>query len=69
MEEEEGWDNEFDILQREVLYMPTSTDSWYNDIKYYLTHGSSLRYLDARKKRALRLKSAQCQMIYGVSFW
>ena len=49
-EEEEGWDNEVDLFQREVLYIPASTNSWYNDIKYYLTHGSSASYLDARKK-------------------
>ena len=44
MEEEEGWDNEVDLLQGEVLYMPTLTNSWYNDLKYYLTHGSSLNH-------------------------
>ena len=49
-EEEEGWDNEVDMLQREVLCIPASTDSWYNDIKYYLTHGSSPSHLDARKR-------------------
>ena len=50
MEEEEGWDNEVDLLQKEVAYMPTSTNSWYNDLKYYLTHGSSPNHLDAQKK-------------------
>ena len=49
-EEEEGWDNEVNMLQSEVLYIPASTDSWYNDIKYYLTRGSSPSHLDARKK-------------------
>ena len=68
MEEEEGWDNEVDFMQREVLYMPTSTKSWYNDLKYYLTHGRSPNHLDARKKRALRLKSSQYQLIDGVLF-
>ena len=58
MEEEEGWDNEVDMLQSEVLYMPTSISSWYNDLTYYLTHGSSPNHLDSHKKRALRLKSA-----------
>ena len=48
--------------------MPTSTNSWYIDMKYYLTHGSSPNHLDARKKRALRLKSAQYQLIDGVLF-
>ena len=68
MEEEEGWENKVDMLQNEVLYMPTSTNSWYNDLKYYLTHGSSPNHLDAHKKRALRLKSAQYQLIDGVLF-
>ena len=49
-EEEEGWENEADILQREVLYIPTQTNSWYNDLKYYLTHGSSPSHWDARKR-------------------
>ena len=66
--EEEGWDNEVDLLQNEVLYMPTSANSWYNDLKYYLTHGSSPNHLDATKKRDLRLKSTQYQLINGVLF-
>ena len=56
------------MLQSEVLYIPALTDSWYNDIKYYLTHGRSPSHLDARKKRALRLKSAQYHLIDGVLF-
>ena len=67
-EEEEGWENEVDMLERVVLYIPASTNSWYNDLKYYLTHGRSPSYLDARKRRALRLKYAQYQMIDGVLF-
>ncbi|CAF4445048.1 unnamed protein product, partial [Adineta steineri] len=67
-EEEEGWENEDDMLQREVLNIPASTNSLYNDLKYYLTHGSSPSHLDARKRRALRLKCSQCQMIDGVLF-
>ena len=50
MEQEEGWDNEVYLLQNEVLYMSASTNSWYNDMKYYLTHGSSPNHLDACKK-------------------
>ena len=49
--------------------MPTSIDSWYNDLKYYLTHRSSPNHLDACKKQALRLKSSQYQLIDGVLFW
>ena len=46
-EEEERWENEADMLQREVLYIPTSTSSWYNNLKYYLTHWRSSSHLDA----------------------
>jgi hypothetical protein len=69
IEQEEGWDNEVDMLKNEVLYILASTNSWYNDPKYYLTHGSSPNHLDAHKKKSLRLKSAQYQLIDGVLFW
>ena len=68
MEQEEGWDNEVDLIQNEILCMQASTNSWYNDLKYYLTHGSSPNHLDAHKKRALRLNSTQYQLIDGVLF-
>jgi hypothetical protein len=35
-------------------------------MKYYLNHGLSPHYLDPQKKRALRLKSAQYQLIHGI---
>ena len=50
--EEEGWENEVDMLERKVLYIPASMNLWYNDLKYYLTNGSSPSHLDARKRRA-----------------
>ena len=65
-ENEEGWENEADMFEREVLYILALKNSWYNDLKYYLTHGSSPSHLDSQKKRALRLKYAQYQMIDGV---
>ena len=68
-EDEQGWENEVDMLQREVLYILESMNSWYNDLKYYLTHGKSPSHLDAQKKQALRLNSSQYQMIDGVLFW
>ena len=67
-DEEEGWENEDDMLEREVLYIPASTNLWYNDLKYYLTHGRVRIHLDARKRRALRLKATQYQMIDWVLF-
>ena len=50
MEQEERWDNEVDLLQNEVLCMPSSTNSWYTGMKYYFTHGSSPNHLDSYKK-------------------
>jgi hypothetical protein len=41
---------------------------WYDDIKFYLEHGSSPRHLDPTKRRALRLKSASFQLINGILF-
>ena len=55
-------------FEREVLYIPTLTNSWYNGLKYYVTHGNNSTQLDSRKRRALRLKSAQYQLINGVLF-
>ena len=49
-ENEEGWENKADMLEREVLYIPASMNSWYNDLKYYLTHGSSPSHLDAQMR-------------------
>ena len=46
-EDEEGWENEADMLEREVLYILASTNSWYNDLKYYITQESNPIYLDA----------------------
>jgi hypothetical protein len=49
-EKDEGWSNEVDLLHREVLYMmPASTYSWYNDLKYYLTHERSPNHLNAER--------------------
>ena len=67
-EEEEGWENEANMLQMEVLYIPTSMNSWYNDLKYHLTHGRIPSHLDAQKRQSLRLKYSQYQMIDGVLF-
>ena len=58
-EDEEGWKNEVDMLEREVLYILASTNLWYNDLKCYLTHGRIPSHLDAQKRWSLRLKYAQ----------
>lgn len=56
------------MFEIEVLYIPASKNSWYNDLKYYLMHGSSMSHLDAQKRQALIFKSTQYQLINGVLF-
>ena len=56
------------MLEKEILYVPVSNNSWYNDLKYYLNHGSGLGHLDACKIQYLRLKYAQYQLINGILF-
>lgn len=56
------------MFEREVFYILTLTNSWYNDLKYYLVHGSSSSHLDARKRQAWILKSSQYQLVNGVLF-
>ena len=48
-ENEEGWENKVDMFEREVFYILASINSWYNDLKCCLTHGSSPSHLDAQK--------------------
>ena len=50
------------------MYVLTPKLSWYNDIKYYLNHGTTPQSLEPNKKRVLRLKSTKYQLIDGVLF-
>jgi hypothetical protein len=43
--------------QNQICCAQDVANSWFDDIKFYLTHGSSPRYLNLKKRRALRLKS------------
>jgi hypothetical protein len=56
--DQEGWENELEV-SNEVLYIPTPTFSWYNDIKYYLTHGSSPESLEPKKEKRFKVKINQ----------
>ena len=49
-ENEGGWENEVDMFEREVIYIPASKNSCYNDFKYYLTHGFSRSHLNPQKR-------------------
>jgi hypothetical protein len=37
-------------------YAQTMLNSWYSDIKFYLTHGTTPKHLDPKKRRELRLQ-------------
>jgi hypothetical protein len=56
------------LIENEVYYIHAPTDSWYYEMKYFLTHGSAPQYLEPRKRRALRLKYAQYQAYQWNSF-
>jgi hypothetical protein len=47
------------LFEREICYIPVTSDQWYYEMKYYLTHGIAPHYLEPKKKRALILKSSQ----------
>jgi len=53
---------------KQISCSQVAANSWYDDIKFYLTHGSSPRYLDPENIRALRLKYASFQLINDVLF-
>jgi hypothetical protein len=65
--DQNGSKNEIEV-RKEFLYISTPTFSWYNDIKYYLNHGTSLESLQPKKIRALSLKSVKYQLIDGALF-
>jgi hypothetical protein len=43
-------------------------NSWYNDIRFYLLHGTTPRNIYPKNRRALRLKSSPFQLINDVLF-
>jgi hypothetical protein len=53
---------------KQIICTQVVAKSWYDDIKFYLTHGSAPRYLDPKNRRSLRLKSASFQLINDVLF-
>jgi hypothetical protein len=50
------------------FFAQTTMDSWYSDLKFYLTHGTTLEHLDPKKRRELRLRYAPFQIINDVLF-
>jgi hypothetical protein len=55
--ENSGWENELSLWCSEVLYLPPGQDSWYENLSYFLHHGTCPKNLNPRERRALRLKS------------
>jgi hypothetical protein len=56
------------LNENQICCTQTVANSWYDDIKFYLTHGSALCYLDPKNRRALGLKSAPFQLINDILF-
>jgi hypothetical protein len=61
VEEQESQINTSTVNQhdeKQISYAQTTTNSWYDNIEFYLTHGFSPHNFDPKHRRALRLKSA-----------
>ena len=54
--------------EKQISCAQVTGNSWYENIKFYLTHGSSPRNLDPKNKISLRIKSASFQLINDVLF-
>ena len=48
-ENSEGWENDASVNENEIYYILIHIDSWYYEIKDYLTHGSALEYWNLKK--------------------
>ena len=49
-QEEDGWQDEPIMYTQQVPYVPAIEGSCYNDIKYYMQHGTTLGHLNDKKK-------------------
>ena len=58
-QEEDGWQDAPIIYTQRVPYVSSIEGSCYNDLKYYLQHGTTPNNLNAKQKRVLRLKYLQ----------
>jgi hypothetical protein len=67
-QEDDGWKDEQIMYTQQVSYVPTIEGSSYNDIKYYLQHGTTPDHLNAKKRRELRLKYLQYRLLHGILF-
>lgn len=63
----EVWEDETTI-EPESIQFNDILESWYIDMKHYLSTGNMPEDFNARKRRALCLKSARYQLISGILF-
>jgi hypothetical protein len=66
--EEEGWKEETILYAQHPPYFPSFGNSWYNDLKKYLQHGTAPNHLNFKQRRSLILKSTQYQLVQGIIF-
>lgn len=53
------WINEMLMYERKTSEALLDPESWYYNIRFYLTRGACLKHMDASRRRALKLKSNQ----------
>ena len=64
---EEVWENETAIEPKSIQFNDIS-ESWYTNMKHYLSSRNMPEDFDARKRRALCLNSARYQLISGILY-
>jgi hypothetical protein len=64
-QEEDRMERGTNMYTQQAPYIPIIEGSYYNDLKYYLQHDTTPDHLNDQKKRALRLKSLQYQLVHG----
>jgi hypothetical protein len=67
-QEEDRWKDEPMMYTQHIPYVPGIEGSYYNELKYYLQHETSLSYINDKKKIALRLNSLQYKLQHGILF-
>ena len=56
------------MSEHKTLEVPLVTESWYYNIRFYLTRGSCPKHMDASRRRALRLKSNQYHLSNDILY-
>ena len=67
-EHEQQWIREEDMSVDTIDVISAPSSKWYDDIKFYLTHGYDPPTLDFKKHMKLILKATPYQFIHNVLF-